>query len=492
MVFFAKLRLRAGGPQEVIKDDREIVSAIRARLADRVGKDRYEVWFGVGTQLSVRGEKLVVSVPNQFFQDWLRSHFRKDLEASSLEGFGKPLALEFRIAAKVAASMPPVETSNEAPPPPSEQPPEQDTQRTIVEIAKDRNAADWKSSPRRQLAALDTFVVGNSNCLAHKAAQMTAQGPGTYSPLLIYGPTSTGKTHLLEGIYSAFKKSHPREGAVYLSAEQFTSHFLEALHGSGLPSFRRKYRGLALLIIDDVHFFAGKRATLVELLHTIETLLRAGRQLVLGADRSPSALKALGSELIARLSGGMACRLESPEYPTRLGIVRQQARGLGLNVPPEVEAYVASHFTGQSRELAGALKRLQATGLAHGRPITLALAEEALSELIDHHGRVVKLADIEKAVCDVFGLDPESLQSNRKVKTISHPRMLAMFLARKHTRAALSEIGSYFGRRSHSTVISAQKKIESWMSQGSPLKLTDRAWSLEETIRRVEENLRVG
>ncbi|MBI3839161.1 MAG: chromosomal replication initiator protein DnaA [Planctomycetia bacterium] len=472
----------------MIKDDREIVSAIRARLADRVGKDRYEVWFGAGTQLSVRGEKLVVSVPNQFFQDWLRSHFRRELEASSLDAFGKPLSLEFRISATMVASAPQAEVLSSA----VAQQFERNIQRTIVGIAASQSAASSEPAPRGRFAGLDTFVVGNSNCLAHKAAQMAADQPGTYSPLLIHGPTSTGKTHLLEGIYSAFKKSHPREGAVYLSAEQFTSHFLEALHGSGLPSFRRKYRGLSLLIIDDVHFFAGKRATLVELLHTIETLLRAGRQLVFAADRSPSALKALGSELIARLSGGMTCRLESAEYPTRLGIVRQHALRLGLMVPQEVEAYVASHFTEQSRELAGAIKRLQATSMAHGRPITLALAEEALSDLIDHQGRVVKLADIEKAVCDVLGLDRESLQSNRKTKTISHPRMLAMWLARKHTRAALSEIGCYFGHRSHSTVISAQKKIESWMAKGCALQLNDRAWSLEETIRRVEENLRAG
>ncbi len=217
---------------------------------------------------------------------------------------------------------------------------------------------------------------------------------------------------------------------IFLSAEQFTSHFLEALRGSGMPSFRRKHRDLDLLVIDDVHFFANKRATLVELLHTVEAMLRAGRQLAFAADRPASALKALGPELTARLSGGMVCRLEPPEYATRLGIVRQLALRLGVTVPEDVAAFIASHFTTQSRELAGALKRLQATSLAHNKPITLALAEEALSELIDHPGRVVKLADIEKAVCDVFGLEPESLQSSRKAHSVSHPRMLAMWLAR--------------------------------------------------------------
>jgi chromosomal replication initiator protein len=480
----ATMLLRAGGSQEVIMDDREIVTAIRARLADRVGQDRYEVWFGATTQLAVHGENLVISVPNQFFQDWLRSHFRKDLEASSLEAFGKPLALEFRIAATTAATS--VAQC-----------------RAQVTATRTSSCATAKSignhqptpvattpAPRRRMSELDSFVVGNSNCLAHKSAQMAIEKPGIYCPLLIYGPTGTGKTHLLEGVYSAFRRSRPHSATVILSAEQFTSYFLEALHGSGLPNFRRKYRDLELLVIDDIQFFAGKRATLVELLHTIDTLMRAGRQLILAADRSPAALKPLGPELGTRLSGGMACRVEPPEYATRLGIVRQIVQRLGADVPENVQGYIASHFTTQTRELFGALKRLQAAALAHARPITLALAEESLADLIDHQGRSVRLADIDRAICDVFGLEPDSLKSDRKSSAVSHPRMLAMWLARKHTRAALSEIGTYFGRRSHSTVISAQKKIDGLMAHGGGLKLADRACSLEEAIRRVEAQLR--
>jgi len=309
---------------------------------------------------------------------------------------------------------------------------------------------------------------------------------------LIHGPTGTGKTHLLEGIYTAFRQAQPQAGAVLLSAEQFTSLFVHAVHKSGMASFRAKYRDLGLLVIDDLQFLAGKKATIGELQHTIDTLLRNGRQLAFAADRSPSALKALGPELISRLSGGMVCRLEAAEYATRLGIVRGQAAQMAIRVPDDVQAYIASHFTAHSRELIGALKRLQATSLAHGRPITLAMAEEALAELIDHHGRVVHLPDIEKAVCDVFGLSPESLQSGRKGKAVSHPRALAMYLARKFTRAPLSEIGAYFGRRSHSTVISAKKKVEGWMTGSSSLKIAGTSMSLEETIRRVEEQLRAG
>jgi chromosomal replication initiator protein len=279
---------------------------------------------------------------------------------------------------------------------------------------------------------------------------------------------------------------------VYLSAEQFTSHFLEALRGSGLPSFRRKYRGVGLLIIDDLQFFVGKRATQVELLHTVDTLMRDRRQLVFAADRSPAELAELGPELTTRLASGMVCRVEVPDYATRLGIVAQLARRMKLQVPAEVQEFVASRLTNHARELSGALCRLQATSEALGKPITLAMAEEALREMIHDSTRMVRLGDIEKAVCQVFGLEPQSLQADDKSKSVSHPRMLAMWLARKHTRAALSEIGRYFGRRSHSTVVSAQKRVDRWVACGSSIDLAERAWTVDEAIRHVERHLAAG
>jgi chromosomal replication initiator protein len=471
----------------VIRDDREIVAAIRARLADRVGRERYDVWFGPATQIVLRGETLEISVRDQFFQDWLRANFRKDLEAVVEEVCGRPLALEFRIAPQ-AAPRPPAASG----PVPSQPAANPGSANGSTRATSNGAPSGRDLPPRRPLASLGSFVVGNSNCVAHTTAQLAAEQPGVYSPLFIHGSIGTGKTHLLEGICAAFRRARPQASTVYLSAEQFTSSFLAALHGTGLPSFRRKYRHLELLVIDDVQFFAGKRATLIEVLHTVDSLLRGGRQLVFAADRPPTALKMLGPELLARLTGGIVCHLAPAEYATRLGIVRHVAARLGMRVPSDVEAFIAANFTTQSRELDGALKQLQLAGQAHQRPINLALAEATLAELINHEGRAVKLSDIERAVCDVFALEPASLQSGGKARAVSHPRMLAMFLARKHTRAPLAQIGSYFGRRSHSTVISAQKKIESWMAVGATLQVDRRPTSLEETIRRIEERLRAG
>jgi len=186
----------------------------------------------------------------------------------------------------------------------------------------------------------------------------------------------------------------------------------------------------------------------------------------------------------------MVCQIEPPDFDTRLGILRQMAQAMGLTLPEEVAALVASRLTSHARELSGALCRLRATSVALQRPISLELAEEALAEMFQQSVRAVHLHDIEKAVCEVFGVEPASLHSETRSQHVSHPRMLAMWLARKHTRAALSEIGRFFGRRSHSTVISATRRVDDWMAAGRSLQLKQRTCRVDEAIRQVERRLR--
>lgn len=463
----------------------EIVSALRSVLANKVGRERYELWFGESTELSLHPDRLVITAPTRFFQEWLRRNFREQIEAAGMEVLGRKLELEFKVGNRGQRTAAP--SQPQQPTLPATVAP----QAALAEITVGRPLQAAPNSGRR-FARLDSFIVGDCNRLAHTTAQLAVSQAGQWSPLLLYGPTGVGKTHLLEGIWSGVRQSNPALTAVFLTAEQFTSYFLEALRGSGLPNFRRKYRGVDLLIIDDIQFFAGKRATLVELLYTMNSLLEEGRQLVLAADRPLAELNELGKEILNRLNGGVVCRVDAPDYETRLGIVRQLAARLATAVPDDVCAYIASHLTSHARELAGAVNRLHATQLALGQPITLALAQEALGEMIRASGRHVRLRDIEQAVCDLFGLERQSLQSGRRSKEVSNPRMLAMWLARKHTRAALSEIGHYFGRRSHSTVISAQKKVGHWMQQQETVHVANGRCSIEEAVRRVERLLQVG
>jgi chromosomal replication initiator protein len=243
------------------------------------------------------------------------------------------------------------------------------------------------------------------------------------------------------------------------------------------------------LLIDDLQFLSGKRATLIEMLYTINTLVGEGRQLVLTADRPPSELGELGRELVNRLQGGMVCAIDPPDHEVRLGIVRRFAADAGLELSSELQNFVASQVGADARGLGGAINRLSAMQSVLSEPLTLEIARETLADLVQHTARGVKLRDIDAAVCDVFGLDRDSLQSSRRTKDVTHPRMLAMWLARKHTRAALSEIGNYFGGRKHTTVISAQQKVGNWMGEQATLRIDDAQCSVDEAIRRVERKL---
>jgi len=488
-------------------DDMEIVSALRAAVADRVGKERFDLWFGATGRFELDGDALTVVVPNRFFQRWLRANFCHHIELACRDTLGRVPSLEFRVDPNLSAT-PAAKTSSNAdshtenggPPraesiassPSSRPKTPQPTPPTEASHPDPSPVGPPSANGRRRFANLESFVTGPTSQLAHAAADSVARRPGELSPLLVYGPTGVGKTHLLEGVWTAVRKHHPRTTVIYLTAEQFTTDFLQALRGSGVPSFRRKYRSVDVLVLDDLQFFRGKRATQIELLYTIDTLLKHRRQLVLAADRPPEEISDMGPELTGRLASGIACRIEPPDYRTRLGIVTRMADRFGMRVPEEVKQYVASHLTSHARELSGALCRLRATSQALGRPITLALAEEELAELIRASRRTVRLPDIEKAMCDAFGLEPKTLQSGAKSKCVSHPRMLAMWLARKYTRSALSEISTYFGRRSHTTVISAQKRVDRWLADGQSIELADRTWEVGDAVQQVERVLRAG
>jgi chromosomal replication initiator protein len=497
------------------KDDMEIVSALLTALADRVGKERFGLWFGPRTRIAWDGRVLTIGAPNQFFLDWIRANFRTPLEEVCLAVLGQCPALEFQVdlpaangggtdsmagpPGKLAGCQPSTQAGAEAmvsfngkSKHDAARSAEVGEAARTCAVAKQVGSSPTPAFSPRKFASLSTYVVGANNRLAMYSAEMVAGNPGQITPLFLHGPTSVGKTHLLEGIWSAQRKAGRATATVYLSAEQFTSQFLEALRGNGLPVFRRKYRGVNVLVLDDLHFLAGKRATQVELLHTVDTLLRDGRQLVFAADRPPAELSDFMPELITRLTGGMVCRIEPPDYTTRLGIVEHLSSRMGIELPPDVQRFIAARLTGHARELSGAICRLQATSAATGQKLSVRLAEEALGEMIQQNTRVVRLCDIAKAVCEVFGLEPQTLQSDGKTRRVSQPRMLAMWLARKHTRAALSEIGSFFGRRSHSTVISAQKRVDQWMAHDEPLCLPEQTWKIDEAVRRVERHLTAG
>ncbi len=481
-------------------DDTEVVAAVRHHLAEKIGRDRFELWFGPNVHLILGDSTLTVQVPSQFHQNWLRRNFRRELEAVCKALLGRSLELEFRIVpgldGKERAQRPSPAHLQRQLFEDDVQPALQATAATLL-LAPPKNSTPKPlpapaSSPGRKYAALDSFVVGSGNQVAYSSAQMVVERTSDVNPLLICGPTGVGKTHLLEGILSASRRLHGNRHAVFLTAEQFTTTFLEALHRGGLPNFRNKYRGVDLLIIDDIQFLAGKTATLVEFSTTVDSLVRQGRQVVVAADRPLAELQKLHPDLAVRLSGGMVAKVSPADAATRLGIVRTRAAAIGLPIDVEVQDFIATRLTSHARELIGALNQLLAVWRIGREPISRSMAEDVLADLLQQHAKPLQFEQIEKAVCEVFGLEQERLQKTQRAKALNAPRMVAMWLARKHTRAALSEIGNYFGRRSHSTVISAQKAVGKWLAEQAPLRLRDTTCTAEDAIRRVEARLRTG
>jgi chromosomal replication initiator protein len=532
--------------EEVTRDDKEIVSAMHRALVGRVGKDRHAVWFGRGVRMEPCGTTLRIAAADRFRLDFLKRIFRTDLAEAARAVSGTELALEFIIDPAIAAATSiaadragsdaapaaappqapaaplapiagtaPVESAaplgEAAPVVPSNdlaasgEPPQSATiaqPHASVPAALPRRAPTIRAAEAaepqparrsgRPFASLHDFVASDENRVPFSTAIAAATQQGTYSPLTLAGPPGSGKTHLLEGIWRGVRESRLLTRVVYLSAEQFTNQFLEALRQGGMPLFRRKLRDVEMLLLDDVQFLAGKQSTIVELVHTIDALQRSNRQLVFAADRTPDELKGIGPELITRLKGGLVCSLVPADFPARLGILRQLAVRHAMQVPNDVLVWLAGQVSGDARLLAGAMNRLRAASAAHQRPIDLEFAQSALDDLVHDVRKPVRLPEIVAAVADVFGMESRELQSASKSASVTTPRMLIMFLARKWTRAAHSEISRTLGRKSHSTVVSAQHKVTDWLACGKTVTLGRRQCRIEDAIKRVEAQLRLA
>jgi chromosomal replication initiator protein len=377
-----------------------------------------------------------------------------------------------------------------------------ETPRTGLVVAADRPlrlapvsepAAATSVRQGRRFADLSDFVAGSCNEMALTAVRQICDRPdGECGPLFIYGPVGMGKTHLLEGLYRAVRRRNPALQVLFLTSEQFTNHFTQAYRDRTLPAFRQRFRTVDVLLVDDVDFLDAKRGIQEEFLHTWQQLESHGRLLVACGDKHPRLMTKISDELKTRFLSGMVCRLEPPDLEIRERIAFGKAQRLGADISPEAIKYVARRFANSVRELEGALHCLQVYHRMTGKRVGMTAARQVLGDLERDCLRVVRMADIERAVCDLFGLDSADLKSARRTRSVSEPRMLAMYLARRHTRAAYSEIGEYFGGRNHATVISADRKVAAWLAQDSHVKIASQSWRLADVLSTLEQQLLAG
>lgn len=357
-----------------------------------------------------------------------------------------------------------------------------------------RHVPMTKSGQRqRRLAELSDYCPTPVAEIALAACQQVVRQPGAqFNPLFLYGTVGTGKTHLLEGICRQLRRTQPDQQVMLLTAEAFSNYFTQALNERTLPSFRHKFRGVDVLLVDDVDFFESKRVFQEEFLHTLGDLADHGRQVVVTADRHPRLLTKLGDDLVSRFQSGLICRLETPDLALRRQILERKAQKLDGDFAPEALQFVAERFSGNVRELEGALNCLQTYHGMTKKRVTLAAARQLLAELERDCLRVVRLADVERVVCQVFGVKPKDLKSDSRVRTLAQPRMLAMFLARKHTQSAYSEIGQHFGGRNHSTVMSAERKVQKWLEENTTVRVAAQHWTFQEIVTNLEQLLLAG
>jgi chromosomal replication initiator protein len=313
----------------------------------------------------------------------------------------------------------------------------------------------------------DAFVIGSSNRFAHAAALTVAERPGlSYNPLFVYGDAGLGKTHLLQAIGHYVHENYRGYRIRYVSSETFLNEFVDSIRTGVSDSFKRRYRGVDLLLVDDIQFFERGKETLEEFFHTFNALHESGRQVVLSSDRRPDDLPALEDRLRSRFKAGLVTDIQPPDLETRLAILRKKAEGLTTQIPDTVLEYIATHITDSVRELEGALTRVSAFTSLYNEPLSLELAERVLGDLLsDRQPRIITPEVILAATSKMFGLSEGELLSSSRTRPLVNARQIAMYVCREITDLSYPAIARAFGKSDHTTVIHAVQKIEKLMGE---------------------------
>jgi len=329
--------------------------------------------------------------------------------------------------------------------------------------------------------AFDQFVTGPCNRLAHAASLAVSEQPGqAYNPLFIHGGVGLGKTHLLQAVCQKVLDRQQDARILYLSCDSFINQFINAVESGEMNQFRFRYRQVDVLVIDDIHFLAGRDRTQEEFFHTFNTLYQGHKQIILSADCPPSEIPELEERLVSRFNWGLVARIEKPCYETRVAILQKKARMRGLTLPEDVLCYIAAKVENNTRELEGAITKVQGQAMLNKNVIDLDLAKAALGDSLAPEQKRITIQQICDAVTKYYNVKMNDLHSKKRHKSIAFPRQVCMFLARRHTPYSLEEIGNYFGGRDHTTVMHAVRTVDGDAK-------TDN--SVSEQLKRIETQL---
>ena len=416
-----------------------------------IGEQAFENWFTQAKLASMTEESLVIQVPSNFFKDWIYDHYRDILNIAILKTVGKVLPVTFEIK-------------------------EEKLQKSAKSLSQAPAAPPEKTSQKKPFYlnpkyTFEGFVVGSSNRFAHAATLAIAEAPAkAYNPLFIYGGVGLGKTHLMQAACHYISDMHRNLKLFYTTSESFTNELINGIQTRTTQKFREKYRNVDVLLIDDIHFIAGKESTQEEFFHTFNALYDGHKQIVLSSDRPPKTIPGLEERLVSRFEWGLVTDVQLPDFETRIAILKKKAERNGSKLPDDILYFIAEKIKTNIRELEGALIKLIAYSVLENKKVTLELAKEILKDAGSEDSKKITLELIQKKVADYFDIKPSDMKTKKRTRQVAYPRHIAMYLAREMTGLTLPDIGGHFGGRDHSTVIHACSKVDADLKKNQNVK----------------------
>ncbi|UCG78366.1 MAG: chromosomal replication initiator protein DnaA [Nitrospirota bacterium] len=424
-------------------------------IEDKVGDSIFELWFKPIKAGSLKDDILTLEIPNRFYKEWIEDNYPEIIPEAIKRTTDKDVTIKFKLA-----------------------------ERQDKEIKKIQRKLD---SRRQKLAnkgiylnpkyIFDSFVVGPSNQFAHAAALAVSESVGKrYNPLFIYGGVGLGKTHLINSIGNVIVDDRPEYNIIYVSAEQFTNEVVSAIRHDRMGEFKDRYRNTDLFLLDDVQFIAGKERTQDEFFHTFNALYEKQKQIVISSDRPPKEISAITDRLKSRFAMGLIADIQPPDVEMKVAILQKKAESEKINLDDEVSYFLATRIKSNIRELEGCLIKLAAHSTLTGSIIDLDMAKNVLREFLHDDDRPITVEQIQKAVCEFYGIRMQDIKARKRTKEIAIPRQVAMYISKKLTDLSLNDIGKAFGGKDHATVIYACKQ-------------TDEKINKDESFNRIVDNL---
>ncbi len=429
-------------------DPIELWSKALALLEKEFDPQLFDRWLRPIQIKSIVDSQITLTVRDEFCKSWVLDHYQDKIYSAVKNLLQNPdITIVLEIEEGVAIPIPlRVETA---------------PMRVATPLPSNQALPSGETISFNSKYTFDSFVVGPSNRFAHAASMAVAESPAkSYNPLFIYGPVGLGKTHLMQAIGQEILRRNPGSRVLYITSERFTNQLINAIKTGTTMKFREKYRSVDCLLIDDIHFIAGKEATMEEFFHTFNTLYDSHKQIVVSSDKPPKDINNLEERLVSRFEWGLVTDIQAPDFETRTAILRKKAEREGLYIPDSVTFFIADKIKSNIRELEGALIRVVAYSKLVGKEVDETVAQDVLKDLIVENQKKITVDLIQRKVAEYFEIRPSDMSAKRRSKNVAYPRHIAMYLSRELTSLSFPELGEHFGGRDHTTVLHACEKVK--------------------------------